>query len=153
MFDLETAISEWRRCMLSSGISAPVPLDELENHLREELACGCADQKTFDAAINALGDPRHLRSEFKKVRRSNMKRKIMIATAVVAFLMGTSIILPALGKHKERNVAAISAGGNYFAMQWTADEIGPLCIGCLITLAAVGTAGYAFKLVPKSPVA
>ena len=84
MFDLETAISEWRRRMLSSGISAPVPLDELESHLREQLAGGPVVQKTFDDAIQQLGTPNLLRSEFKKVNRNTMKRKIMIATAVFA---------------------------------------------------------------------
>jgi len=37
MFNLESAISEWRRQMLAAGIQSPVPLDELEAHLRDEL--------------------------------------------------------------------------------------------------------------------
>jgi hypothetical protein len=150
MFNLETAIARWREQMLSSGIKAPVPLDELENHLREELARGCGDQKTFDSALEALGNPRLLRSEFKKVERSNMKRKIMIATAILGFFIGTSIIMPALAQHKHRNVAALSAGENFFSAKWSTDEITPLCIGCLITFAAIGTGGYAFKSVPKA---
>jgi hypothetical protein len=82
-----------------------------------------------------------------------MKRKIMIATAVVAFLMGTSIIMPALAQHKHRNVVALSAGGNFFSVNWATDEVTMLSLGCLITLAALGTAGYAFKSLPKAPVA
>ncbi|MGO8763935.1 MAG: hypothetical protein ACLQSR_02225 [Limisphaerales bacterium] len=37
MFNIEEAIAEWRRQMLAAGIEAPVPLEELENHLREEI--------------------------------------------------------------------------------------------------------------------
>jgi hypothetical protein len=37
MFDLEQTISEWRRQMLSAGIKTPVPLEELEIHLREDV--------------------------------------------------------------------------------------------------------------------
>ena len=37
MFDLEQSIAEWRRQMLAAGIKTPVPLEELEIHLREEI--------------------------------------------------------------------------------------------------------------------
>jgi hypothetical protein len=37
MFDLEQSIAEWRRQMLAVGIKSPVPLEELEIHLREEI--------------------------------------------------------------------------------------------------------------------
>jgi hypothetical protein len=36
MFNLEQAIADWRQQMLAAGIKTPVPLEELENHLREE---------------------------------------------------------------------------------------------------------------------
>ena len=37
MFNLETAITDWRRQMLAAGIKTPDHLDELESHLREEI--------------------------------------------------------------------------------------------------------------------
>jgi len=37
MFDLDQAISEWRRQMAAGGIKLPDALDELESHLREEV--------------------------------------------------------------------------------------------------------------------
>ena len=37
MPDLEKSIAEWRRQMLAAGIKTPVPLEELEIHLREEI--------------------------------------------------------------------------------------------------------------------
>jgi hypothetical protein len=37
MFELEQAITGWRRQMLAAGIKTPVPLEELEIHLRDEI--------------------------------------------------------------------------------------------------------------------
>ena len=37
MFNLEAAIADWRRQMLAAGIKAPVPLEELESHMREDV--------------------------------------------------------------------------------------------------------------------
>ncbi|HEY5041998.1 MAG TPA: hypothetical protein VIK53_08340 [Verrucomicrobiae bacterium] len=37
MFNLEQSIADWRQQMLAAGIETPVPLDELEIHLREEI--------------------------------------------------------------------------------------------------------------------
>jgi hypothetical protein len=37
MFNLEQAIATWRRQMLAAGLKSPVPLEELESHLREEM--------------------------------------------------------------------------------------------------------------------
>ena len=37
MFDLEQSITNWRKQMLAAGIKSPVPLEELEIHLREEI--------------------------------------------------------------------------------------------------------------------
>jgi len=38
MFNLEPSIAEWRRQMLAAGVKTPVPLEELESHLRDELS-------------------------------------------------------------------------------------------------------------------
>ena len=71
MFDLERAISEWRRDMLAAGIKDLSVLDELECHLREDLArqveSGESMEGAFEAAMPRVGDPRLLRSEFAKV--------------------------------------------------------------------------------------
>ncbi len=142
MFNLESAIAEWRRQMLSNGIKAPVPLDELESHLREQLANRCVDQKIFNTAVGELGNAHLLRSEFKKVNRNNMKRKITIAVAVFAVLFGSSIIMPALAQHNHRNAGI-----------WATDEVVPVLAGCMIALAGIGTVGYTLKSRRNAPVA
>lgn len=142
MFNLEQAIATWRHKMLSAGIKAPVPLDELESHLRDELAGRRVDQQSFDAVVAQFGNAHLLRSEFKKNNRSNMKRKIIIALAVFAFLVGTSIIMPAAAQHNHRNAGT-----------WATDEIVPILAGCVISLVGVGTLGYTLKSRRNAPVA
>jgi len=58
MFDLEQSVSDWRRQMLAAGIRTPVPLDELETHLREDIE----QQMLWDQTPN-----RHLKSQLRKV--------------------------------------------------------------------------------------
>jgi hypothetical protein len=70
MFNLEQSITNWRKRMLAGGIKTPVPLEELENHLREELErqmqLGLGAQQAFEAATGQIGQARALRSEFEK---------------------------------------------------------------------------------------
>ena len=59
--------------MLSVGIQAPVPLDELENHLREEIeqqmSTGLDVEKAVAAAIQKIGRMETLKTEFAKALR------------------------------------------------------------------------------------
>jgi hypothetical protein len=72
MFDLEQSIAEWRRQMLASGIKTPMPLDELESHLREDIralvSAGNPADQAFQLAISRLGSPGPLRTEFNKLK-------------------------------------------------------------------------------------
>lgn len=56
--------------MLAAGIKTPVPLDELENHLREEVArltkAGVSDSAAFAVAVRKMGQLESLRAEFQK---------------------------------------------------------------------------------------
>jgi hypothetical protein len=71
MFDLEKSIAGWRQQMLAAGIKAPVPLEELENHLREEierqLRAGESEPIAFAAAVRQIGGSAALKPEFAKV--------------------------------------------------------------------------------------
>jgi hypothetical protein len=70
MFDLETAIAQWRRQMLAAGIPSPAPLAELESHLREEVgqlvAAGVTAGDAFKTAVARVGNPRGVAAEFDK---------------------------------------------------------------------------------------
>ena len=73
MFDLEQSIAQWRQQLLAAGIKAPVPLEELEAHLREEIErqirSGTNAQSAFDAAARQIGQAGELKAEFSKQRR------------------------------------------------------------------------------------
>ena len=70
MFNLEEKISEWRKQMLTAGIKSPVPLEELENHLREDveqrIRAGASVQEAFAFAVLQFGQANMLTDEFKK---------------------------------------------------------------------------------------
>jgi hypothetical protein len=71
MFDLETAITEWRRQMQADGVKQPEVLDELESHLRDDVAqqtrAGWDARVAFESAALRIGQAALLRKEFAKV--------------------------------------------------------------------------------------
>jgi hypothetical protein len=71
MFDLEQAILQWRRQMLAAGLKTPVPLEELESHLRDEIEqqskAGRSQAEAFGAAIQMIGQAHAVEGEFKKI--------------------------------------------------------------------------------------
>src|SRR5215472_9639615 len=70
MFNLEQAIAAWRRQMIAAGIKTPVPLEELESHLREEIEqqikLGMDEQTAFKRTASQIGQPKTLKKEFAK---------------------------------------------------------------------------------------
>jgi hypothetical protein len=90
MFHLEQSIAVWRRQMLAAGIKAPVPLDELENHLREEielqLKSGFTGQQAFEIAAGKIGQVNSLEQEFKKINctdKAQLRRRAGFAFAAI----------------------------------------------------------------------
>ena len=88
MFNLEQSIANWRKEMLAAGIKAPVPLEELESHLREEIElqilAGFDAPCAFDTAVRQIGNAPFIKREFTKIQpRSGMQmmRKMFTATA------------------------------------------------------------------------
>lgn len=70
MFNLEMAIADWRRQMADGGLTDLKVLDELEAHLREDLAArmgmGEDGEGAFRAAVRRLGSSSALTAEFVK---------------------------------------------------------------------------------------
>ncbi len=79
MFNLDQTILEWRRQMLTAGIKAPVPLDELESHLRDEIeqqtSSGVSEAQAFSDAVKNLGPAPALQAEFKKAGGTKEERE------------------------------------------------------------------------------
>jgi hypothetical protein len=69
--NLEANITAWRERMRAAGIQSPVPLEELEGHLREEIEeqvkAGVKEQEAFHAATGEIGQGAELKTEFLKV--------------------------------------------------------------------------------------
>ena len=149
MFDLEQSITAWRQQMLAAGIQSPVPLEELEAHLREEieqrLKTGLDPQTAFEAAIQHLGRPQLLKTEFNKTESTFMNRKLILLVGIFILLLGTCMILPALGQHKEHNHDALAAGANFFNLPWRHNELVGLTWGSLLALGGVATTVYSLK--------
>lgn len=149
MFNLEEKISEWRRQMLAAGIQSPVPLDELENHLREEIErlvkSGIGELKAFEISVQQIGQPQILVREFKKSERHIVNGSIIVAVGIFILLLGTTMVLPALGKHKQRNQEALSAGASFSSVKWADDEKFGLALGAAIVFVGAGTTAFGFK--------
>jgi hypothetical protein len=79
MFNLEPAIATWRQQMLAAGLQSPVPLGELELHLREDieqrLQSGSDEQSAFESAVQKIGGASPLQDEFAKVETASEARK------------------------------------------------------------------------------
>ena len=102
MFNLDQAITEWRRQMAAGGIRPPAVLDELESHVREEMErlvrSGNDAEKAFEAAVRKIGPASVLRDEFKKSAGAAGVEKLMMAVAVLvlafgAFLSAVTLLL------------------------------------------------------------
>src|SRR3954463_3962825 len=91
MFNLEQSISEWRRQMQSVGVKNPDIVDELESHLREDLArrvqSGESEEQAFEGAVQGVGQASLLKHEFAKLSGKNWtwlrKLKAIMAGALV----------------------------------------------------------------------
>jgi hypothetical protein len=85
MFDLERAIGKWRQQMLAAGIKTPVPLEELESHLRDDveqqIRTGLGARKAFRAGVKRLGQADPLTEEFAK---DQVARYQKIGTLILA---------------------------------------------------------------------
>ncbi|HEV2691633.1 MAG TPA: hypothetical protein VG347_01930 [Verrucomicrobiae bacterium] len=95
MFNLEQSITAWRNQMLAAGIQSPIPLIELENHLREEvehqLRSGLAADAAFTMAVQKIGAASSLQTEFSKTRRFNPPGKW---ERILAIVISLGVVIP-----------------------------------------------------------
>jgi hypothetical protein len=138
MFDLERSIAEWREQMSSAGIKAPAPLEELENHLREEIErqipSGLPPHQAFEMAAEQFGPARPLKTEFKKIDAENWNRPLAWS-AWTLFLV--SFFLPALGDGFGWQCAGLSATAvswPEFGHNWTTIHLASLTLANLLMI-------------------
>jgi hypothetical protein len=129
MFDLEKSIADWREQMLAAGIKSPVPLEELENHLREEIRrqmeSGLRASDVIEVCTRQIGQPESLKNEFRKIERNIMKRILIISLGTAGVLAGMALIMPAVAQYRH-------AGAMFNDEPWL------FLLGSLLTLAGAG---------------
>ena len=126
--------------MLAAGIKTPVPLEELEIHLRDtidrQVRSGVGVQGAFEMSVKQIGRPNTLEREFNKIERdimtNIMKRIAAIALGTLNILLGTGFILDALTKHKNLGI-------------WNYEIAWPIAVGIVITLTGISAAVFGFK--------
>jgi hypothetical protein len=137
MFNLEQSIAEWRRLMLAAGIKSPVPLEELECHLREQIEeqirSGISEQLAFETAVRRIGCADELKMEFNKTRDLKwVRRGIMPFMGVV----GLSITF-------STNLFGVFVLGKsscvFFSHQWWSDWFA--CYFVWTSFTVIGLAG------------
>jgi hypothetical protein len=110
MFDLEISIATWRKQMLAAGIKTPVPLEELEIHLREEigrqLKSGLDEPAAFEISIQQIGQPKALDREFKKDKRTFMNQTLKICARVAGLFVGLAFLIPGTVQLRDELVMA-----------------------------------------------
>src|SRR5262245_30070697 len=89
MHDLEQLIAEWRQTMTTARNVPSETLNELENHLRENVhqlvQSGMAEAEAFQRAIVQLGPAPAIASEFRKLNQSTwLPVQVVIGLGVVA---------------------------------------------------------------------
>jgi hypothetical protein len=133
MPNLEQSIAEWRQQMLAAGIKSPVPLDELEGHLREEIGqrinSGYSPEQAFEMTLKQIGHAKMLKCEFEKIETTRDRR-----IGAITALAGLVIMLRVLIRHHE-------TGG-----QWKMDQIGWMVFSGTIITFGLGPLLFNFKL-------
>jgi len=87
--------------MLAAGIEYPVPLEEMELHLyediRQQVQSGRNEREAFEISVQNLGQPKQIKSEFAKTERLSMKT-VKIVSGIVGLLVGLAFVMPAVAQ-------------------------------------------------------
>ena len=110
MFNLEKSVAAWRRQMARGGIKSQDVLDELENHLREDMEqqmrAGATAEQAFARAEQRVGCADELKLEFGKVERL---RPVVSPTLINLGCAGIGVFVAGTGMWLLLNSAATIA--------------------------------------------
>jgi len=146
MFNVEQSIGEWRRKMIASGIQTPVPLEELEGHLREDVGrqmqLGVDAEQAFHKAVAGIGSGENLEQEFAKVQglEKMRTREALRRWSVIA---GTAFVYAVLA-------TVWFIGARQRTIEITGIEIA-LAVGAMVPMIGLGWMGRSLaKFLPVS---
>jgi cation transport ATPase len=137
MFDLEQSIADWRKQMLAAGIKTPVPLEELEIHLREEverqMKSGTSEQNAFEISTQQIGTADKMKNEFEKVEQAKELREWKFIQFI--FFVGFGLISAFI-------ITCIIFKFGTFALTYPAQRIsGLLAVAVMLFFAGAGYFG------------
>ncbi len=99
MFALEHAIATWRQVMSRRKGLLPEDVDELEQHVRDEVAARVASgedvERAYRAVMAAMGSPNDIEAAYGRVYWSKMQRKGRLAPTLIqeALMIGHHALL------------------------------------------------------------
>lgn len=97
MFELNKSVNDWRRRLLTTGYCSRLELEELEEHLRQEVktleSMSLSTEEAFIIASRRLGEPEEISREFGKVDLGSFwrSRLLWIVTGVLLYTLGSSL--------------------------------------------------------------
>ncbi|MDB6059182.1 MAG: hypothetical protein JWO95_3026 [Verrucomicrobiales bacterium] len=94
MFNIDNAVSEWRKQMLAAGVKNASVLNELSEHLRsdveQQMRSGVDAEFAFSRAVERIGAASQVREEFSKVRpRTGAGFESWFSVGLVMLLIAT----------------------------------------------------------------
>lgn len=115
--------------MLAAGIPSPVPLEELEAHLRDEIArlmeSGADSQTAFDAATQKIGGAGMIKQEFSKIQPPGRKKLVSIFLSLCPLVISLFVAVPLLfrlGNFEEmssaQRLSAFAAVAFFLLLSW-----------------------------------
>ena len=80
--DIESKIEQWRNFCLKSGSLSDSDMDELEDHLREEIQSlkqqRLSEEEAFLVAVSRMGNLPSLSAEFRKINTHNLWKNLFV---------------------------------------------------------------------------
>ena len=140
MVDLEESFTDWRWQMLAAGFRTPELVEELEQHLREEveqqLRLSADGPGAFAAAIRRMGPPSELKREFNKTGAGSL-RFWWVWLGIGAFGLMQTAMLNFVGPlvfHRHSSL--------FFSAKWWADWFPSYIVwlGLILVGSAIGVA-------------
>ena len=118
--------------MNAGGIRSSEAVDELESHLRDQVAQtirrGVKEPRAFELAVQQIGSARVLKREFNKNDHTQiMKRILIIIAGIIGILVGMAFVMPAVAQYRHEGAM-------------THEEVWLLMLGAVLTLAGFGAA-------------
>jgi hypothetical protein len=95
MYDLNQSINHWKSAIAQNGTCSTDEVQELEAHLREQVAdlveAGLAEQEAFSVGLSRMGAPGDLCAEYEKVSPMRFWRRRLYTLLLAAPAVGVGV--------------------------------------------------------------